>query len=107
MMMVVVVELVFSWCGGYGEEMEAEVGVVLAEWWRRGDDVVLCAGWGGGEGGGVRVAMLLLWLMWGVGWDGNGGGVGCGGGSGGGVGCGGGSGGGGRRRLQICQEKGG
>ncbi|GJR18881.1 hypothetical protein Tco_0967408 [Tanacetum coccineum] len=51
-----------------GEEMEAEVGVVLAEWWRRGDDVVLCAGWGGDEGGGgdrggVKVAILLLWLL--------------------------------------------
>ncbi|GKA78706.1 ubiquitin carboxyl-terminal hydrolase 13 [Tanacetum coccineum] len=54
MMVVVVVELVFSWCGGCGEEMEAEVRMVLAEWWRRGDDV-------------------------GVAWDGSGGDVGCGG----------------------------
>ncbi|GJX42290.1 hypothetical protein Tco_0257280 [Tanacetum coccineum] len=65
MMVVVVVELVFPCCGGCGEEMEAEVGMVLAEWWRRGDDVVLCAGWGGDKGGGgdrvgVRVAMLSL-----------------------------------------------
>ncbi|GKE01618.1 hypothetical protein Tco_1389601 [Tanacetum coccineum] len=98
MMVVVVVELLFSWCGGCGEEIQAEWG-----WcWLSGDDVVLCVGWGGGEGGGgdrggVRVAMLWLWHLWGVAWDGSGSGVGWGGGNGGG----------GRRRRQICQERGG
>ncbi|GJS58935.1 hypothetical protein Tco_0653719 [Tanacetum coccineum] len=79
MMVVVVVELVFSWCGGCSEEMEAE----------GGDE-------GGGDRGGVRVTMLSLWRLWGVAWDGNDGDVGCGVGSGGG----------GRRRRQICQERG-
>ncbi|GKB34958.1 reverse transcriptase domain-containing protein [Tanacetum coccineum] len=79
----------------------SRVGMVLAEWWRRGDDVVLYVGWGGGEGGGdcggVRVVMLWLWRLWGVAWDGSDGGFGCGGGNGSG----------GRRRRQICQERGG
>nr|GEW07151.1 ATP-dependent DNA helicase PIF1-like [Tanacetum cinerariifolium] len=74
MMVVVVVELVFSWCGGCGGEMEAEVAMVLAGWWRRGNDVmVFVVAWvamilvvavtmvtaGGGAAGVVRVTSVV------------------------------------------------
>ncbi|GKA83724.1 hypothetical protein Tco_0805319, partial [Tanacetum coccineum] len=48
MMVVVVMELMFSWCGGCGEEMEAEMGMGVT--WDGSDDDVGCGGDNGGGG---------------------------------------------------------